>query len=828
MRYGKTISPLAITARNRGDDGKTFHLPWNSGLDNLDPNLTINGTTKTPTFLYDARDATASTWPARYGTDLVLAETGDAPETDMGCPTLVGGDTSVRFTANNKIFRCAPGYEFGTDDIVYEIVFYVPHSAITWYASSNVSSTPDLDRVLIYNNSGYMYFALSEASTTVASRFTVAPTGGWYHAMYFADRSGYGYVFRNGESDDAADNLSGVSGALRQAAEFSIGGVSGGGANNGFGIQIAYFAAWQGANWLDTHLQTDTVKQRFYALTGIKASQAKGDAYPTSYTRNSIAVLDKIESDGRRHGYIVGPNWPRICSRLDSNSNQIQGYLSEGQTTNVQYYSENISSWASDATVSVSEAYVPCPTGGRVWKYTEDSSTGVHRLYTTGVPTASQKMLMSVFAKVINGRHMMLYPSSMSNNDDYVTYDLVDGEIQTTGGTTDTLSSYGIEDWGDGWYRCWVCWDWGADTGGVMVIASANDAGSSISYEGNNRDNFYVCGPQFENVNAAPEFPSSYIPHSTTSATRVKDVLKYDGNLNAFGIRESLLKYAEDFDNWTKTEITSVTDGQADPFGGTGADLVLTTGVNTPHHLAQVVTTTEAVITMGAYMKMGVGAGGVYFYPWTTVTNTWAYFSLVTGQFTGGGAGVLSGSCIDVGDGWYRCSITVNTTTVGSLNARIGSDSENESFYVYGATIYEGTVDYGYNPNRVGSIDFTFLGDKSDYSSTAVQVEVGSSSSDDIAVYSTGAMRQLSNMSGGNTGAISTSVQGYDDGEIRTIKTGIGGGSSYLDVDGEKVTDSTADLSNDLDTIHIGQNNSSAYQPYYIIGPVKLYSKKRG
>ena len=324
--------------------------------------------------------------------------------------------------------------------------------------------------------------------------------------------------------------------------------------------------------------------------------------------------------------------------------------------------------WVGDPTISLTEATAgTCPTGGRFWTYSEDAATGAHRLYTSGVPTASQKMLMSVYAKAIDGRHMRLYPSSMTNNDDYVTYDLRDGEIQATGGTTDTLSSYGIEDWGDGWYRCWASWDWGADTAGVFVIASVNDAGSSLSYEGNNRDNFYVCGPQLENVNAAPEFPSSYIPHSTTSATRVKDVLKYDGNLNAFG----------------------------------------------------------------------------------------------------------------------------------------------------------------YSP-RAGSIAFTFLGDDSDYSSTAFHVEVGSSSSDDIAVYSTGAMRQLSNMSGGNTGAISTSVQGYDDGEIRSIRTGIGGGSSYLDVDGEKITDSTADLSIDLSTIHIGQNNSSIYQPWGLIGPVKLYSEKRG
>jgi hypothetical protein len=45
-----------------GADGPTiFYLPMNdSGLSNLDQNLTINGTTVAPTFIYEGKNATVS------------------------------------------------------------------------------------------------------------------------------------------------------------------------------------------------------------------------------------------------------------------------------------------------------------------------------------------------------------------------------------------------------------------------------------------------------------------------------------------------------------------------------------------------------------------------------------------------------------------------------------------------------------------------------------------------------------------------------------------------------------------------------------------------
>ena len=337
-----------------------------------------------------------------------------------------------------------------------------------------------------------------------------------------------------------------------------------------------------------------------------------------------------------------------------------------------------------------------------------------------------------------------------------------------------------------------------------------------------------MCGPQLENVNAAPEFPSSYIPHNNgSSATRVKDVLKYDGNLNAFGIRESLLKYAEDFDSWTQTEITSITAGQADPFGGTGADLVLTTG-GTQHRLDQHVTYTGTVATFGCYVKNvdTAGPNGMFLFL-DTSTSSYQYIDLTNGTIDDSlyGAGLIDAGVIDVGNGWYRFWVT-GTVAPGSRVARIGSEADDSSFYLYGATIYEGSVDYGYNPNRAGTAEFSLLWPDITYAGIAVPFNIGVDGDDRVTIQTlTGeTLRTNTSASGQDTGSIQTSAISCWDGAIHTARIAIGGGSVSQTVDAEKLTDSSAALTNYLTTIEPG-SYLTQYQSWALIGPVKLYSK---
>jgi hypothetical protein len=67
------------------------------GVDNLDPALTINGTTVTPTFRYKGGDANGTNWaPWGYGETLTL-QAGTAPSYNQGSPLLGTNDDSVLF-----------------------------------------------------------------------------------------------------------------------------------------------------------------------------------------------------------------------------------------------------------------------------------------------------------------------------------------------------------------------------------------------------------------------------------------------------------------------------------------------------------------------------------------------------------------------------------------------------------------------------------------------------------------------------------------------------------------------------------------------------------
>ncbi|KKL05838.1 hypothetical protein LCGC14_2602030 [marine sediment metagenome] len=67
-----------------------------SGVDNLDPNLTINGTTVTPTFRYNGKDANGTDWaPWTYGETLDWVSNGTNISFNQGSPLLGSNDDSV-------------------------------------------------------------------------------------------------------------------------------------------------------------------------------------------------------------------------------------------------------------------------------------------------------------------------------------------------------------------------------------------------------------------------------------------------------------------------------------------------------------------------------------------------------------------------------------------------------------------------------------------------------------------------------------------------------------------------------------------------------------
>ena len=122
--------------------------------------------------------------------------------------------------------------------------------------------------------------------------------------------------------------------------------------------------------------------------------------------------------------------------------------------------------------------------------------------------------VMSFFAKQNTHRYVQAGPSSSISK--RVFFDLQDGVMATIGGSAE--SYYGIEDYGNGWYRCYVAF---GDLESPSIFTAAGD-GSSFNdnnYTGDG-SGVYIYGTQVEqNVS----YKTSYIPTHGSSVTRSGD-----------------------------------------------------------------------------------------------------------------------------------------------------------------------------------------------------------------------------------------------------------------------------------------------------------------
>ena len=169
----------------------------------------------------------------------------------------------------------------------------------------------------------------------------------------------------------------------------------------------------------------------------------------------------------------------------------------------------------------------------------------------------------------------------------------------------------------------------------------------------------------------------------------------------------NLLTYSEQFDNaaWPRTRSSVTTGGTSEftaPDGNTTADKLIedATASNT-HYTRLTLTTTAGSNTFSVFVKAGE-RNNVELRATTDAIG--AIFNLTTKTVTPVGSGV--GSIVDVGSGWYRCSVTMTLTAV-SNGIQIGlhngtsityDGNGTSGLYIWGAQLEVGTAATSYIP----------------------------------------------------------------------------------------------------------------------------------
>ena len=251
-------------------------------------------------------------------------------------------------------------------------------------------------------------------------------------------------------------------------------------------------------------------------------------------------------------------------------------------------------------------------------------------------------------------------------------FDLTTGATSSvTGGVTATATSVG-----NGWWRCAIHYA----TAAANDICRANIAdGSSFAptFTGDGVSaGIYLWGAQLEAVTYQTT-PSTYYP--TTTAAYYGPRLVYDPvTLASQGIlveeaRTNSVVQSQDFStSWTLSRATVSVNATTSPAGTSNADKLVedATAANT-HRAVGAVTTTAVPWTFSVYAKADTRTWIYLRVDRSDTTTPFTWFNLGAGAVGTVGTGITA-SIRSVGNGWYRCVVTVDAALAAPSQPIIG------------------------------------------------------------------------------------------------------------------------------------------------------------
>jgi hypothetical protein len=207
--------------------------------------------------------------------------------------------------------------------------------------------------------------------------------------------------------------------------------------------------------------------------------------------------------------------------------------LLEKQSTNLFTYSEQIDNAAwfyNNLTIMANQAISPDGTQNADLLDDGTASSTQHWIYQGTSFSNSTAYTISFYAKYVSRKYMAvnIYNGATSQ---YVVYDIQNGSVYgSTGDVTASITSVG-----NGWYRVVYTRTMSASGSPNFRIAMADDTGNE-TYTGSNKQ-VYVWGFQCE----ASSYATSYIPTTSSSATRVADECSKTGITSLIGQTEGVL-----------------------------------------------------------------------------------------------------------------------------------------------------------------------------------------------------------------------------------------------------------------------------------------------
>jgi hypothetical protein len=648
--------------------------PEGFGIAGLPQDITINGTTVSPTFRYEGKDATLSSWTSVVGETLTAAGSGGTvglyvptPDetaravnsegtrywTDVGATAIadLGASSDMVLECVASFTTVANGYLVSTRE-----------SSLGWFLRRGSTA----DRLLFYING-------TSGARSVNGNANLTE-GAYYHILVFHDADGSTQMYVNADVSGGA--VSGATGDVVADGNLSIGATSSGAIPGN--KPIAYAAMYQGTDLLDSHLQPDFVQERFARLTGTYVSGWQ--AWPTQANlRNSVATIQRRVYGAEYQLFAVGPRWPRLENIRDVETDRdIDGVVS-----NSFPYSEDFtaSGWG---TIRAS-----VDTGTGVYDHTGKTemqgivATAVadsHILYSDLTPSDTWKHIF--VAEFSPGRTDAVRMQSVNQAaaDVWVQFGLRgDGVV---GASSAGVLASSITKLATDRYRCVMVYDGGTANHRHAFAPINDETVASLAYTGDgvNAD-LYLTAAQHDYSEATDgrEAFAEYV--RTVGVGRI--VGKPGDGFMCEGQHTNLVTRSEELDDasWFKLRVTISADATVAPDNEQTMDAIAEDGATGTRYISKAFASAAGTYTWCGFLKAANRFNCRMSFFSSTDGSAYADFDLSNGTVIGSSAVDDSGIAY-FRDGIYFAWVTDTRATAESQSAFLSvlDDAGNPSF----------------------------------------------------------------------------------------------------------------------------------------------------
>ena len=417
----------------------------------------------------------------------------------------------------------------------------------------------------------------------------------------------------------------------------------------------------------------------------------------------------------RDYNFLKGFLHSDIDLSRDSNATQTgsDGYIKYAPH-NLIPYSEDFSNAAwNKSSITPSSPIHSDPLGGTNAILATTSTSGNEAIFQDNITTSKEKYIVSVYLKKGTTDVVQFGVVDQGTASVRAEVNLTNKSIAASDGSPQDLT---ITANSDDWNRCSLSYTFPASGSDTFQVRSG--AGSSSG------ETFYIFGYQVEKVlNSSITTPSAYLKSSGGAEHSARFDYDKDGNKKGLLIEEArtnLLVQSQDFTtSWARTSVNLLTlaSNITDPSGGYGSYKLTEDTSNAFHFISLTPTIGASAHTLSCYMKKGGRTTASLML--TQSGNFGAIFNLETGQVDSVTGTGNTAQIVDVGNSWYRCSITNDGSAniedfvrIGVQNGAMASYTGDgvSGIYIFGAQLEAGSFPtsliptYGATADRAADI----------------------------------------------------------------------------------------------------------------------------